>query len=232
MPTLAGGRGRSSDRAAISPLHRSGAAAHFHPVCRMDLPRSKLLVGLSGGMGCGKSAAARMFAALGFRVIDSDQVVREEVLRDPAVVAAVRERFGPEAIGGDGMLDRPAVARRVFDDAQDRRWLEELVHPRVRAVWRREIARDLSARWVLEVPLLHESRLENWFDLTVCVASSYRLQLSRLYSRGIPVDFAEKRIAIQLPLPRKIAAADHVLLNDGSFEFLQEQVAWLVHRLP
>jgi dephospho-CoA kinase len=197
----------------------------------MDLPRPKLLVGLTGGMGCGKSTATGMFAALGFSVIDSDRVVREEILRDAEIVAAIGGRFGAAVVGPDGVLDRRAVGRRVFADPVDRRWLEDLIHPRVRAAWRREISRDRSGRWIIEVPLLFESGLENWFDFTICVASSYALQLSRLSSRGIPVDLAEQRIAIQLPLPRKIAAADHVLLNDGSFDFLREQVAWLVHRL-
>ena len=192
-----------------------------------DWPRAKLCVGLTGGMGCGKSTAAQMFVELGFRVLDSDRVVRDEILRDPAVLAEIRTRFGAGVFGASGDLDRRAVADRVFAAESDRRWLEALVHPRVREAWRRALVAEPTARWLIEVPLLFESGLENWFDFTVCVATSSALQLSRLRSRGVPADLAEQRIARQLPLPRKIAAADFVLLNDGSLEFLREQVAWL-----
>ncbi|MBK8475081.1 MAG: dephospho-CoA kinase [Opitutaceae bacterium] len=189
-----------------------------------------MVLGLSGGMGCGKSTATRMFAELGFRVVDCDRIVREEVLPSPEIVAALVARFGPTVVGEDGRLDRAAVAARVFANDADRLWLEALLHPRVRESWRRALASDLEAKWVVEVPLLFEKGLENWFDSTICVATSSALQVSRLHARGVPADLAAARIAKQLPLPRKIAAADFVLLNDGSLDFLKEQVALLAGR--
>lgn len=181
-------------------------------------------------MGGGKSTVAAMFAELGFRTLDSDRVVRDEVLQEPEIVAALRERFGAAILGADGKPDRRALAKRVFGDDADRLWLEALTHPRVFAAWDRAFATEPGARWVVEVPLLYEKGLENRFDFVVCVATSSAPQLARLHSRGVPSDLARPRIAKQLALPRKIAAADHVLLNDGSLAFLREQVTWLANR--
>ncbi len=195
-----------------------------------DWPRPRLVLGLSGGMGCGKSTATRLFAEFGFRTVDCDRIVRDELLPRADVIAALAGRFGSRVVGTDGRLDRAAVAERVFADDADRLWLEALLHPLVRESWRASLAGDLAARWVVEVPLLFEKGLENWFDSTVCVATSLAQQLSRLQVRGVPTDLAAARIAKQLPLPRKIAAADFVLLNDGSLDFLREQVASLAGR--
>ena len=181
-------------------------------------------------MGCGKSTATRFFAERGFRTVDCDRIVREELLPRPDIVAAVAARFGSGVLEAGGRLNRAAVAQRVFASDADRGWLEALLHPEVRATWRAALAGDLAARWVVEVPLLFEKGLENWFDSTVCVATSSGQQLSRLQARGVPPDLAAARIAKQLPLPRKIAAADFVLLNDGSLDFLKEQVAMLAGR--
>jgi dephospho-CoA kinase len=195
-----------------------------------DWPRPRLVLGLSGGMGCGKSTATKLFAEFGFRTVDCDRIVRDELLPRADVVAAVAARFGAQVVGADGRLDRAAVATQVFGNDANRLWLETLLHPLVRESWRAALAGDLGARWVVEVPLLFEKGLENWFDSTVCVATSSALQLSRLQARGVPPDLAAARIAKQLPLPRKIAVADFVLLNDGSIDFLREQVASLVGR--
>ncbi|HLP06776.1 MAG TPA: dephospho-CoA kinase [Opitutaceae bacterium] len=195
-----------------------------------DWPRPRLVLGLSGGMGCGKSTATRFFGECGFQTVDCDRIVREELLPRPDIVAAIAARFGAGVLDGDARLNRAAVAERVFARDEDRLWLEALLHPEVRASWRAALASDLAARWVVEVPLLFEKRLENWFDSTVCVATSSGQQLSRLQARGVPPDLAAARIAKQLPLPRKIAAADFVLLNDGSLDFLKEQVASLAGR--
>lgn len=192
--------------------------------------RPRLCIGLTGGMGGGKSTATALFAELGFRTLDSDRLVRDEVLREPAVVAAVRERVGDAVAKPGGALDRHVLAKHVFGSDAERLWLEELVHPRVFAAWRRAFASDPAARWVVEVPLLYEKGLENWFDHVVCVATSSAPQLARLHSRGVPADLAGPRIAKQLALPRKIGAADHVLLNDGSLAFLRDQVTWLASR--
>ena len=189
-----------------------------------------MILGLTGGMGGGKSTAARFFTEAGFRLIDSDRVVREELLTAPAVVAAIGGRF-PEAIGADGSVDRAAVARRIFANDEERIWLEELLHPLLYERWRTLLAGAPDAFWVIEAPLLFEKGLENWFDFTVCVSTSSANQLARLTERGIPQSLAEQRISKQLPLAQKLEKADFVLSNDGTPESLRLQVNHLAERL-
>lgn len=183
-----------------------------------------MIIGLTGGMGCGKSTAARMFEAAGFMRIDSDSIVRETVLTDPAVMAVLRERWGESVFAADGSIERALLAERVFGNESDRQWLEQLVHPRVFAAWRDRLASAPCGRWVIEVPLLFEQRLENWFDFIGCVACAPEQQLARLEQRGLRRPLAEQRITQQLPLAHKIEHSDFVLTNDGSTDFLQKQV--------
>ena len=189
-----------------------------------------VIMGITGGLGCGKSTVAGLVERRGYRRIDSDALVRERVLTSPEVVAALGARYGAAVVDPGGQVHRGALAERVFADDAERRWLEDLTHPVVFSLWRAAFAAEPAARWVVEVPLLFEKGLANWFDFTICVATSSALQLSRLQARGVSPDLAAARIAKQLPLPRKIAAADFVLLNDGSLDFLREQVALLAGR--
>ncbi|MEO7796552.1 MAG: dephospho-CoA kinase [Opitutaceae bacterium] len=191
-----------------------------------------MILGITGGMGCGKSTAARLFERHNFRRIDSDALVRERVLHSAAVLAALRVHFGESAFKADGLIDRAALAAKVFADDAERRWLEELTHPPLFALWREQLSSEKGADWVVEVPLLFEHALENWFDFTVCVACSPELQLVRLEQRGLPRSLAGPRISKQLPLARKIELSDFVLWNDGSAAFLQDEVDHLTGSLP
>ena len=190
-----------------------------------------MIAGITGGIGCGKSTVARLLEQRGFRRLDSDALIREKVLRDPDVIGALRHRYGPAVVNPDGVVDRAAVAQRVFSDAAELAWLEELTHPLLFALWRAAFAAAPNERWVVEVPLLFEKRLENWFDFTVCVACSPALQLSRLEQRGLPRELAGQRISKQLPLAQKIELSDIVLWNEGSTEFLQAEIDHLAHAL-
>lgn len=191
-----------------------------------------MVAGITGGVGCGKSTAARAFERLGFRRLDSDQLVRDEILVRPEVIQALWERYGASVLAADGSVDRPVLAARVFPDEKERLWLEGLVHPLVFAAWRRAFAAEPTARWAVEVPLLFEKGLENWFDFTVCVACAPAQQLARLEQRGLPPVLAGQRINTQLPLGRKIELSDFVLWNEGSPAFLEAQVAFLIDALP
>lgn len=175
-------------------------------------------------MGCGKSAAAALFVAKGFRLLDSDAIIKGEILRDPAVIDFARTRWGDDVVDDDGQLDRGAVARHVFARDEEREIWENELHPRLYAIWRTRLAEAPATDWVVEVPLLFEQRLENWFDFIVCVASSPDVQLARLSERGISHALAGQRISKQLPLARKLELADLVLWNDGSLSFLEEQI--------
>lgn len=193
--------------------------------------RGNLIVGLTGGMGCGKSTAAALFAELGFRRLDADRVVHEILLPNPEVVTAIREQLGEGVIGASGQVDRAKLGAKVFADDTALAWLEGLLHPRLQQHWQGVYASVERERFIVEVPLLFEKGLENRFDFTVCVTTSSDLQLRRLEQRGVSSEIARQRLAKQLPLARKCELADFVILNDGTPEFLREQVSELARHL-
>lgn len=193
--------------------------------------RTNLIVGLTGGMGTGKSTAAALFAERGFRRLDADQLIRDELLPSPAIAEAIRARLGDAMLAADGRVRRDQVAARVFADPAALAWLEDLLHPLLLARWREVFAAAADTAFIVEVPLLFEKGLENWFDFIVCVTADSPTQLRRLEQRGVPPELARQRLVKQLPLARKCELADHVLLNDGTPEFLREQVNTLADRL-
>jgi dephospho-CoA kinase len=186
-----------------------------------------MLIALTGGIGCGKSSAARFFEAQGFAVRDADRIVRENVLPAPDVIAAAEARWGRAVVGEDGRLDRAKVAEIVFADEAERLWLEKLVHPRVEALWRAEVAGSPAGDWVIEVPLLFEAGLEKGFDFVITVGVSRDVQAARLIARGLSQAQVGQRIASQLTLDYKLKSAHAVLWNDGTPAFLGAQVAML-----
>ena len=190
-----------------------------------------MILGLTGGFGCGKSTAAKLFADRGYRHIDSDGIVRERVLTSEAVTTALRARFGDGVFDAAGQVDRPRLAAIVFADDSERLWLEELTHPMFFDIAREMMRAQPGSDWVIEVPLLFEKSLENWFDFTVCVACDPSSQLARLEQRGLDLALAGQRISKQLPLVRKIELSDFVLWNDGSTGFLKEQVERIANSL-
>lgn len=190
-----------------------------------------MVIGLTGGIGCGKSTVAGMLEEMGWGRVESDEIVRTLLRADGAVIDAVRAAFGGGVLGADGTVDRRALAAVVFPDPAALQRLEGILHPRVRAAWKALVSRPQPDRWVVEIPLLYEKGLEKEFDFTVCVASDPRVQAQRLASRGLPPQEASQRIARQLPLAQKIERADFVLTNNGSLAFLRDQVVRLTHQL-
>ena len=190
-----------------------------------------MILGLTGGIGCGKTTAARILAEQGFELIDSDAIIRTEILEDPKIVDLIRSHFGDGVTDASGAIDRQRLAQCVFADGEGLRWLEDLVHPRLFEYWRKAFADAPGRSWIVEVPLLFEKSLQNWFDFTICVASHPSVQLARLEQRGLPPSLARQRISKQLPLTQKIKLADFVLLNDGSSGFLRAQAGALVNSL-
>jgi dephospho-CoA kinase len=188
-------------------------------------------IGLTGGMGCGKTTAARLFAEEGFRSLDADEIVHDLLANDAKVRQAIDDRFGSDVLDPEGRVDRRKLGTRVFADSEALAWLEQLLHPLVGRCWRETIARGDAASWVVQIPLLFEKRLEQFFDFTVCVGTSAETQRRRLLQRGLSDQEVARRIARQLPLEEKTAKADFFLLNDGSPEFLREQVQWLCRKL-
>jgi dephospho-CoA kinase len=192
--------------------------------------RGNLIIGLTGGIGCGKTTAAGMFAEHGFVRLDADQVVKEELLTDSEVISALAAKFGADVLTSSRQVDRAWLADVVFTDPAQLRWLEALLHPRLYARWRALFAASHGQKYIVEVPLLFEQGMENWFDFTICITSECASQIRRLESRGLPLKLARQRLAQQLPLARKCEMADFVILNDGSLEFLREQINLLAQR--
>jgi len=193
--------------------------------------RHPLRLGLTGGMGCGKSAAAGIFRELGFGVVETDAVVRELWENDPAVQSAAIKRWGDRVTTKNNRIDRRKVAEVVFSDPKELDWLEGLLHPLVRRHWSALLAANPRQNWVVEIPLLFEKNLASEFDLTLCIASSTALQATRLAARGLsPVEIAARQ-SRQWPLQQKIELADRVVFNDGSLDFLRREIVYFAAQL-
>ena len=181
-------------------------------------------VGLSGGIGSGKSTVARALARRGAIVIDADAIAREVVEPGEPALAAVIERFGAGVLDSAGRLDRPKLAALVFDDAAARADLNAIVHPRVAAETARRIAAAPSdAVVVLDVPLLVEAA-RSGYDAVVIVEAPEEVRLERLVGRGMSSDDARRRMATQASDAERRKVADVVLDNSGSPEDLVRQV--------
>jgi dephospho-CoA kinase len=185
-----------------------------------------LLVGLTGGIGSGKSTIARMLADRGAVVLDADRFARDAVVSGSPGFDAVVNRFGLALIGPDGQLDRPALATIVFADDEARRDLEAIVHPEVR----RQISAGIAANAgtdrvvVLESPLLIETGMHRDCDVVVVVAADPDTRVARLVARGMDEADARARMAAQGSLEAASAAADVLLDNDGRPGELEAQV--------
>ncbi len=189
-------------------------------------------VGLTGGLGAGKSTALAALERLGAQVLSSDAVVHElyegQQLRD-----AVVERFGP-AVAPAGVVDRSAVARHAFATAEDRAWLEGLVWPLVGArvaAWlelARSSAREPRAA-VVEVPLLFEAGLDGLYDATIAVVSDEAVRRRRAASRGHAL--VDERAARQLSQEQKAARASFVVRNDSTVDALERELSGVLERL-
>lgn len=186
-------------------------------------------LGLTGGMGCGKSTVSRLLGERGWGVVDSDVVVHELLANDAETIEAVAGLFGPGVRRAEGGIDRKAVGAIVFGDAERLAALEGILHPRVRERWERAVSGP--GNWVVEIPLLFEKKLQKSVDLTVCVFCHPSTQLERLEKRGIDLTQALARISRQMPLSEKAELANYVLLNDGSTSYLEAQVVRLLSQL-
>jgi dephospho-CoA kinase len=185
-------------------------------------------VGLTGGIGSGKSAVSRLLARHGAVVVDADVIARDVVEPGTPGLAAVVAEFGAEVLRPDGRLDREALGRRVFADPAALARLNAIVHPLVgeEAARQLEAAERAGAPVVVhDVPLLVENGLQDRYDDVVVVAASPQTQLDRLVRlRGMDEEAARARLAAQAPLADKLAVATYVIDNDGPLADLAPQV--------
>jgi dephospho-CoA kinase len=177
------------------------------------------LLGLTGGMGMGKSAAADLLTTLNVAVIDTDTIARRIVEPGQAALADIQARFGSAVIGADGHLRRDLLAERVFSDSAARQDLEGILHPRIRAVWFAQAAtwrKENRRVGVVVIPLLFETNAAESFDATICVACSMATQMERLRPRGWTAEEISRRLEAQWPVEKKVAMADFVVWTEGT----------------
>ena len=183
-----------------------------------------LRVGLTGGIGAGKSTVSRLLAARGAMVIDADRLAREVVEPGTDGYAALLDEFGPSVLSADGSVNRATLAELVFADEAARRRLETIIHPRVRARAKElEAQADPQAVVVHEIPLLVETAADG-FDVVVVVDIAEDEAVRRLLGRGMSADDAWSRIRTQASREQRRAVADVVLDNSGGTDSLSEQV--------
>ena len=185
------------------------------------------LIGLTGGVGMGKSTASELLAARGVPVVDTDVLAREVVEPGQAALMEIGNVFGAELIGADGRLRRDELARRVFADDVRRKQLEAIVHPRIRERWQATVAqwrKEGCPLAAVVIPLLFETGAAAEFDVIVCVACSAPSQMERLLARGWTRAQSEQRIAAQWPMEKKIALAHYVIWTEAALEAHAEQL--------
>jgi dephospho-CoA kinase len=183
------------------------------------------MVGLTGGIGAGKSTVAALLEARGAIVIDADQIAREVVAPGSPTLAALVERFGPDICDAGGVLDRAALARKAFVDEASKRALEAITHPAIGAEFLRRVAESPRGAVVVhDVPLLVEAGRGAQYGAVIVVEAPREVRLARLEARGIASDDAEARMAHQATDEERRAVATWVLDNGGDPEALERQV--------
>lgn len=186
-----------------------------------------LLVGVTGGIGSGKTTVARLLGDRGAIVFDADELAHRAIDPGTPANAKVVERFGPGLRAVDGSIDRQALARRVFEDERARRDLEAIVHPEVFRLLAEELNpfRETDRVVVFDAPLIVEAGFQAAFDVLVVVTARADVRLARVGSSGrMTEEEARARGAVQIPDEEKERVADFVIRNDGSLENLGAKV--------
>jgi dephospho-CoA kinase len=196
-----------------------------------DRHAGPFVVALTGGIASGKSAVAERFAALGASVIDADMIARELVAPGSPALAEIVEMFGATALDATGNLDRRAMRARVFADSHARAQLDAVLHPRVRRELRERSSMVAGPYALLVIPLLLESGHYDWVDRVLVVDVPRELQRTRLLARdGITAQLADAMLDAQATREQRLARADDVVTNTGSFEELDARVVGLHER--
>jgi dephospho-CoA kinase len=185
------------------------------------------LLGLTGGVGMGKSTSARLLAERGIEIIDTDLVARELVAPGQPALSEITSRFGSEMVGPDGHLRRSALAEKVFASPEKLKELEAILHPRIRERWMKQVEdwrgekRETAA---VVIPLLFETDAQAQFNAIICVACSTMTQLERLRARGWPEDQIQRRKAAQWPVEKKMAGSNYVVWTEGDLAVHARQI--------
>lgn len=189
------------------------------------------LLGLTGGVGMGKSACAQLLRWRGAAVVDTDELARELVEPGQPALREIAAAFGHEFLDAEGRLRREELARLVFADADARRRLEAILHPRIQEAWRAQVAAwraEGKPLGVVVIPLLFETGAEREFDAVICVACSAETQRQRLLARGWSLEQIEQRIAAQMPIEEKMLRANYVVWTEAGMDVHAQQVYRIV----
>ena len=184
-----------------------------------------LIVGVTGGIGSGKSAATDHFASLGITIVDADLASRVIVEPGRPALTSIVEHFGPEILQADGQLDRAMLRQRVFADSDQRQWLEQLTHPLIGEEIMQQLAQSQSVYTILASPLLLETSQKDLCNITVVVDVPEEMQLQRTMARDANDEAQVRRImAAQMPRQQRLQLADEVVDNSGDLAQLYAQV--------
>lgn len=193
------------------------------------MKKTRWVIGLTGGLGAGKSTVAAFLKKHGARVLDADAVVRRALAPEGSAVGPVKKLLGPAVLDARGRLSRPLIARRVFASAGLRKKLEKILHPLARKHFEKAVARHRRGVLVLDVPLLFEAGWEDLVEKTVVVAAPWPDRLRRLTrNRGWTEAESRAREKTQMPLETKRTRADFVIRNNGNLKDLESKTTKLM----
>jgi len=194
----------------------------------MTTPQQAFVVGLTGGIGSGKSAATAYFEKLGIDIVDADEVARDVVAPGSEGLKEIVNRFGNSILLEDGNLNRAALREKVFSDINEKNWLNNLLHPLIRSRMQHLIGESTSPYCILSVPLLVENKLTEMCNYVVVVDCPETMQLERALKRdGSTEETIRNIMASQATRNERIEAADTVLDNSTTLSALEDQVSKL-----
>ncbi|APD87119.1 dephospho-CoA kinase [Alteromonas sp. Mex14] len=198
----------------------------------MTTPQKTFVVGLTGGIGSGKSAATAYFENLGIDIVDADEVARDVVAPGSKGLKEIVNRFGDSILLEDGNLNRAALREKVFSDINEKNWLNNLLHPLIRSRMQHLISESTSPYCILSVPLLIENKLTEMCNYVVVVDCPETMQLERALKRdGSTEETIRNIMASQATRNERIEAADKVLDNSTTLSALSAQIADLHNTL-
>jgi len=185
------------------------------------------VLGLTGGVGMGKSTCSQLLLERGIPVVDTDELARQLVEPGAPALAEVQKTFGADLIDAQGRLRRGELARRAFADPATRQQLEAILHPRIRRLWREQVEQrrpEGHRFFVVAIPLLFETQAETDVDTTLCIACSAATQQARLAPRGWSSQQIQQRIQAQLPIEEKMGRADFVIWTEAGLDVHASQL--------
>ncbi|MDD2403428.1 MAG: dephospho-CoA kinase [Victivallaceae bacterium] len=190
-----------------------------------------MIIALTGGIGSGKSAALQAFAELGWKTLSADQICHDIYRDDLDFIDQLYQHWGDTIFSMKGVIDRKAVAKIIFTQPDELKWLNSLLHPMIRQVADKQFTATPEDDYIFEVPLLYECGWEKDFSAVICVWSEASLIRKRLLNRGLNDDEISRRMANQLPADQKLERADFALINNGSLANLYAQCEILTNQI-